>query len=107
MNEAQKRPANRCFSGSVQKPQKPKAKEEQIRNLLLEAKRNEDAERQLSNLLKQFHGKKSLLQLLPVIRLRFPHLLSVAIERVENRKDRLKIDDQIFFESFKLSLNSR
>jgi len=71
----------------------------------LASQQRKRAEKELSNLLALFRGKKSLLQLLPVIKLRYSKpVLTVAIERIERRKDDLCITDQIFFEEFKNSL---
>jgi hypothetical protein len=103
MNEAQKNPVNRHFANQ----QKPKTKEEQIKDLLLDAKRKKDCEKQLSNLLRQFRGKKSILQLLPVIRHRYPHLIDTAIKRLDNKKESLPIEDLIYLEGFKASLTEK
>ena len=104
MNQAQRNPGvNRCLDGN--QPQKTKSREEQVKELLLESQQKKRAEKELSNLLALFRGRKSLLQLLPVIKLRYSKsVLTVAIERIERRKDDLSIMDQIFFEGFKNSL---
>jgi len=64
------------------------------------------ANRQIDFLLNEFPGKR-IIDLLPVIRSRYPEtVLSVAIERVERRQDALPIDDQVFFAKFMQSLNN-
>jgi hypothetical protein len=104
MNQVQRDSGvNRCFAGK--QPQKTISREEQVKELLLASQQRKRAEKELSNLLALFRGKKSLLQLLPVIKLRYSKpVLTVAIERIERRKDDLCITDQIFFEEFKNSL---
>jgi hypothetical protein len=103
MNQAQRNPANRCFGGQTA----AKQREDEVKRLLAEAQERKNAEKQLKNLLLQFRGKKSLLHLLPVIKLRWPKsVLTLAIERIERKKDALSIDDLVFFENFKAELQS-
>jgi hypothetical protein len=103
MNQAQRNPANRCFDSKMA----AKQQEDQVKRLLAEAQERKNAEKQLKNLLMQFKGKKSLLHLLPVIKLRWPKaVLTLAIERIERKKDALPIDDLVFFENFKAELQS-
>jgi hypothetical protein len=101
MNKAQRNPANRCFNNQTA----AKQQEDEVKRLLAEANERKNAEKQLKNLMLQFKGKKSLLHLLPVIKLRWPKaVLTLAIERIERKKDALAIDDLVFFENFKAGL---
>ena len=103
MVEVQKKQPSQHFAGENQ--QKPtQTKEEQIKDLLLQAQQKKKMAKELSHLLAQFHGEKSLLQLLPLIKLRFPRLIPAAIERIERKKDGLAIEDRVFFEEFKKTL---
>lgn len=103
MNQAQRNLANRCFGEQTA----AKQREDEVKRLLAEAQERKNAEKQLKNLLLQFKGKKSLLHLLPVIKLRWPKaVLTLAIERIERKKDALSIDDLVFFENFKAELQS-
>jgi len=96
MNEASKKSGQR-FSNNTQNPNKQRKDEEKRR----------DAEKALLNLQKEYHGQKSLLQLLPVIKLRYSRLmLIVAIERIERNKHVLCVEDRVFFERFKASLSA-
>ena len=54
-------------------------------------------------LLGQFRGKR-IIDLLPVIKLRFPDILAVALERVERKQYELGSKDAIFLAGFKASL---
>jgi hypothetical protein len=98
------KPVNRCFADNSP-PQNPKKREEQIKDLLTEQQRRKRAERELASMLKQFAGKKSLLQLLPAIQRRCSKdALLLAVERIERKKDDLSIDDRIYFEGFKTTI---
>lgn len=106
MKEAQQSPVNRCFGSKCSK--NPKSREEQIEELLKEAALRKKANRELDFLLRQFHGRKSILQLLPVIKLRCSDVvLALALERVERRRNGLAIDDLVFLETFKKSLQDK
>jgi len=107
MEKAQKNPVNRCFGSNC--PQKPQQqRKEQIEDLLKEAAQRKKANKELDFLLRQFHGRKSILQLLPVIKLRCSDVvLAVALERVERRRNGLAIDDLVFLETFKKSLQNK
>ena len=71
----------------------------------LSARDRKSANKQIDYLLKQFRPKR-IIDLLPVIKLRFSEtVLAVALSRVERKKDDLPMDDQVFFEGFKRSLN--
>ncbi len=62
------------------------------------------ANKEINSLLKRFQGK-GIIDLLPVIKLRFPkYILQAAIERLERKK--LKIEDKMFLVEFKESLNN-
>jgi len=71
----------------------------------LSAPDRKSANHQIDELLKMFRPKR-IIDLLPVIKLRFSEtVLAVAVERVERRKDDLPTDDQVFFADFMRSLN--
>lgn len=112
MNEAQRVPVNRCFGGENCPRSQEQQKEKKIKRILLaataaerkKAERNR-AERALKDLLLQFHGRKGIDQLLPVIKLRFPPaVLQLAIERVERKQDELSWERRADFQLFKDSL---
>jgi hypothetical protein len=100
MNEAQKKferlPVNRIPTPT---------KEARVKEILTEVQARKRAGKELSSLSLQFHGRKSLLQLLPVIKLRLSELaLTLAIERIERKRNELSMEDLFFFEQFKKSL---
>lgn len=104
MNEAQETTrTNRCFGGHC--PQNPKQQREQkIKEVLLTATERRRANKEINNLLSRFYGK-SLIKLLPVIKRRYSRsILNVALERIEGRRHGLEIEDVIFLEEFKASL---
>ena len=105
MKEAQRTPVNRIFGANCPKtPQK--ANEQKIKEILLTAAEKRMANRQIDCLLAQFRGKR-IIDLLPLIRLRFPKVLAVALQRVERRKNDLGIEDAIFLANFKRSLDQK
>jgi len=82
--------------------------EEEGKGVFDETRKRRRAQRELDCLLKQFHGRKSILQLLPAIRLRCSSdVLTVALERVERRRDALTMEDLVFLENFKSSLQAK
>lgn len=111
--KVQKKPVvNRCFGDKNCPRGQEQQKEKKIKRILLattaaERKKAERkrAERVLNDLLRQFHGKKGIDQLLPVIKLRYPPaVLQLAIERVERKQDELSWERRVDFELFKASL---
>lgn len=87
MNKPQRIMADGFFSNQP----KPISKEDKVKQLLKEVAEKKSAETQLKNLLLQFRGKKSILQLLPVIKLRFSEsVLKLAIERAKKNIHRKK-----------------
>ena len=63
------------------------------------------AKNELNALLLQFRGRKSILQLLPVIKRRCSlATLTMAIERLECKKHEFDVEDLVFFEEFKRTL---
>jgi len=111
MGKFQHRSANRSFGfgHGTQKPKEPEQHQEQkVKDILFSAAEIRRAKKELDYLLLLFHGKKSILQLLPAIKQRCSRAaLSLAIKRVEGKKDGLSVEDQIFFEQFKSSLNKK
>ncbi len=105
MKEARQKPTNGYFGGK-NCPRNPKQqKEKEIKETFLAVAKRKRANRELNCLLLQFHGRKSIFQLLPVIKLRCsPIALTVALERVERRRSELSMEDLVFFETFKASL---
>lgn len=62
------------------------------------------ANKGIDGLLKEHRGKR-IIDLLPMIKRRFPGIiLKVALERVERRQDELNIEDAMFLANFKQSL---
>ena len=105
MNEVQRFQVNRCFGGHC--PQNPDQKREQeINEVLLAATERKRANKEIDFLLQRFHGKKSIFDLLPAMKQRgFPlYIIRVALERVERRRNGLKIEQQMELEAFKASL---
>ncbi len=98
------RQVNRCFGGHCsQNPTQQSQK--RVKEMLFTAAEKRRAKKELDYLLLSFHGRKSILQLLPAIKHRCSRAaLALAIERVEVRKDGLKMEDQVYFEGFKASL---
>lgn len=111
MREAQanqKIPVNRCFGGNC--PQKPEqGKEQKIKEVLFTASQRRRANREISHLLKTFHGTRKLRELLKAMKQRgYPdYVLKVAIERVEaeRKRDELTFEEIMDFEEFKASLD--
>ncbi|TSC94665.1 MAG: hypothetical protein CEN87_386 [Parcubacteria group bacterium Licking1014_1] len=122
MEKMQKNQVNRCFGKHLKNPKessKPKAlplteqqREEKARRTFLAAaaterkKKKKKTNREIGSLLKEYKGRYSLLQLLQVIKLRYPSLLMAAIERVEGQRNRneLSMEKIAWFETFKASL---
>lgn len=93
--------ANRCFGGNCP----PKKPEDKIKDVLLDAAKRRRANKEIDNLLRQFKGKKAIVELLPAIKRRCSrNALRVAIERVERRRDGLSLENLMFFEEFKALL---
>lgn len=102
MKEVQRLPANRCFGGHC--PKKPdELRDQKIKEAFLTLAERRKANREIDFLLKQFRGKR-IIDLLPVIKLRFPQILAVALERVERRHYEPGSADAIFLANFKASL---
>lgn len=96
-------PVNRCFGNSC--PQKPeKEREQQIRDALESAAKRRLANKQIDILLSQFRGKQ-IIDLLPLIKFRYPHILAVALARIERKKYEPGSKDAIFLAEFKRSLD--
>ena len=104
MEETKKVQVNRCFEDNC--PQESNQKREQkIKEVLTEAVQRKRANREINSLREQFHHKKSILEFLQVIKRRCsPMALTVALERVERRRDVFTMDDIVFLERFKASL---
>ncbi|MEK7664996.1 MAG: hypothetical protein AAB361_02555 [Patescibacteria group bacterium] len=103
MKEAKKSLVNR-FGNYPKNPDQ--SKEEKVKRILLTVAEKRRANKAIGSLLAEFKGRYSLLQLLPLIKRRYPFLLPTAIERVERQKNRneLKMEKIIEFEAFKDSL---
>ena len=104
MHEAKKVQVSQHFGGNC--PKNPERQREQkIKEVLTDAVQRKRANKEINVLREQFHYKKSILDLLEVIKRRCsPMALVVAIERVERRRDVFTMDDLVFFEKFKTSL---
>jgi hypothetical protein len=114
MGEAQtdqKVPANRCFGGNC--PPKPDpGKEQKIKDVLLTASQRRRAKAEIRHLLKTFHGKIKLRELLGAMEQRgYPdYVIKVAIEKVEaemeleRKRNELPRKEEEDFEKFKSSL---
>ena len=108
MKEAQKSrtlPVNRCFGGQCpQNTEQPK--EQKIKEVLITAKDRRRANKEIDFLLRQFHSKKSIFDLLPAMKQRgYPlYIIRVALERVEGRRHELRIEQRMELEAFKASL---
>ena len=101
--EAKVGQTNRCFGNDSQNKQQQK--QQKVKEVLFTAGEMRRAKNELNSLLLQFRGRKSILQLLPVIKRRCSlATLTMALERVEFRKHDLDMEDQVFFEEFKNSL---
>ena len=103
-------PANRCFGGNC--PQKPNPeKEQKIKDVLFTASQKRRANKEISHLLKTFHGTRKLRELLRAMKQRgYPdYVLAVAIERVEaeTKRDELTFEEIMDFEEFKASLDQQ
>jgi len=98
-----KKSINQVFADK--KSSQPKKREEKIKELLTEQQRKRRTERELASMLEHFRGKKSLLQLLPVIQKKCSRdALLLAVERIERKKNDLPIEDRIYFEGFKSTI---
>lgn len=81
--EAQK-PVNRCF-GSKNCPEPKKSREEQIKELLAEKGDRKRAGKKIKALLKQFHSRYDLVDILPLVaRTCLALTLRVLLERIRN-----------------------
>jgi len=106
---SRKKPANRVF-GNPQKDysennSSEKDCQEKVKAIVQEANRRRRAKRELDNLLKQFQGRKSLIQLLPVLRRRYPkEVVQLALERIKKRWNQLSVEDQVFVAQIEASL---
>jgi UDP-2,3-diacylglucosamine pyrophosphatase LpxH len=105
MNQVQRNSANRYFSNTSNPNSK---KEQKIKEVLSSAVARKRANREIDSLIKMFHHKKSILQLLPAIAARCSKAaLEVAIARIEINSHKLSIEDKIYFERFKASLSEK
>jgi len=104
MNEAREAHlTNRCF-GTDCSQKINQQREQKVKEVLITAKERRRANKEIDHLLSRFRGK-SLIKLLPVIKLRYSRsILAVALERVEGKRNGLAIEDAIFLEEFKTSL---
>ena len=80
-----------------------KTKKVQANEILIDDAQRKRANKGIDALLKEHLGKR-IIDLLPLIKLRYPNILAVALERVERRRDFLSEDDLVFLEKFKASL---
>jgi hypothetical protein len=105
MNEVKQTPVNRCFGASCPKNAEQQ-KKEGIKELLITAAERRRANKEIDYLLQRFHGRKSILDLLPAMKQRdFPlYVIRVAVERVERRRNGLSIEELMELEAFKASL---
>ncbi len=99
MKEVQRNPkvpVNWCF-GSQQAPNPEQQKEQKIKEVLIAAKDRRRANREIDFLLRQFHGRKSIFDLLPAMKQRgYPlYVIKVALERVERKRDGLSVEQQM------------
>lgn len=85
---------------------KPEQQKEREANEVSADVQRKKASKALASLLCQFKGRYSILQLLPLIKNRYPSLLAFAIERVEEqrRRNELSITKIVELERFKASL---
>ena len=107
MEKAQEFRVNRCFGGNC--PQNPRQKKEQkIKEVLSDAHQRRRANQEISHLLKMFHGRRKLRDLLWAMKQRgYPdYVLAMAIERVEAQRKRneLTVEEVMDLEEFKASL---
>jgi len=105
MNEAQRFQVNRCFGGHCPKDSN-RQREQKIKEVLLTAVERRRANKEINFLLRQFHGRKSIFDILPAMKQRgYPlYIIRVALERVEGRRNELRIEQQMELEVFKASL---
>ncbi|MBI3337634.1 MAG: hypothetical protein HY005_03405 [Candidatus Staskawiczbacteria bacterium] len=68
-----------------------------------ETEQRKKANKEIDCLLKQYLGKR-IIDLLPVIKRRFPNFLAVALERAERKRYEVGSEDAIFLAEFKASL---
>lgn len=118
MKRAKKNQINRCFESPPKatrmgkKPESPpltdQQKDEEVKRILLAAAEQKRKEKEVASLLKQFRGRYSVLDLLELIRHRFPWLLDFAIEKVERQKKRgrLSMNEIVRFEKFKTAIKT-
>ena len=102
MNETKKVQVNRCFDDKCPQNTDPKG-EQKVKDVLLTAVQRRRANKEIDCLLKQFRGRR-IIDLLPVIKFRFPDILVVALERVEGKQYELGSKDAIFLAKFKADL---
>lgn len=93
---------NRCFGGNCPKNSEQQG-EQKIKEVLSAATQRDRANKGIDSLLKQFPGKR-IIDLLRLIKLRFPNILSVALEIVERKQYEIGSKDAIFLAEFKASL---
>jgi len=82
---------------------KKKKWQRQQKKTLTDADQRKRANRGIDSLLEQFSGQR-IIDLLLVIKLRYPDILTVALERVERKQYELGSEDAIFLAQFKESL---
>ncbi len=84
--EAQKPPIKRCLDGSANcPPNSNKGREEQVKELLINATERRKEKAKIKNLLKQFRGRYDLVDLLPLVARKYlPTTMLVLLERIKN-----------------------
>ncbi|MDP2741100.1 MAG: hypothetical protein Q8O66_00200 [bacterium] len=107
MKEAKENRVNRCFEECPR--DSDRQKEKKVKMILLATAEKKKANKEIASLLSQFKDRYSILQLLPLIKRRYPSLLTFAIERVECQRSRneLSIEGIVEFETFKASLEQK
>jgi len=103
---SRKKPLNRVFDKKPKaQPSGEQSQEEKIKALAQEAYRRRRAKRELDCVLESFHGKKSLIQLLPALKRRCSRAaVQIALERIRRRWTHLSVEDQVFVSQFEASL---
>ena len=105
MKKARKEQINRCFGKCPKNSDQQNG--EKVKKILPSIAERRKADRAIGDVRRQFRGRYSLLQILPLLERRYPLLLTRAIERIEGQKarDELSFEEIIFFETFKASLS--
>jgi hypothetical protein len=97
MKEEIVKPANRCFGNC------PQVEEQKIKDVLTSAKQHKKHNKEINILLAQFRGK-GIIDLLPMIGRRYPHLLEIALERAERRYNVPGSNEALYLAQFKMEL---